>query len=85
MTTKGIQTEIDAAFLYHKLAEHEEDKTIARVFEQMAAIEKSHAEAFAAKEQIALWQSIRLRLCAWGFNGYRKGYIKGYYCYKREK
>ena len=52
MKNKGIQTEIDAAFLYQKLAEHEADETIANVFRQMSDIEKSHAEAFAKKENI---------------------------------
>ena len=50
MKNKNIQTEIDAAFLYQKLADHEKDPTIASVFSQMSAIEKSHAEAFAKKE-----------------------------------
>lgn len=50
----NVQTEVDAAFLYQKLAEHEEDATIARVFAQMAEIERSHAEIFASKEQIPL-------------------------------
>jgi vacuolar iron transporter family protein len=50
--TKNIQTEIDAAFLYQKLAEHEPDETIVNVYRQMSDIEKSHAKAFAAKENI---------------------------------
>jgi len=54
MKNKGIQTEIDAWFLYKKLSEHEEDETIARVFRQMSEIEKSHAEAFARKENLDL-------------------------------
>lgn len=54
MKNKNIQTEIDASFLYQKLAEHEEDATIANVFRQMSDIEKSHAEAFAKKENISL-------------------------------
>jgi VIT1/CCC1 family predicted Fe2+/Mn2+ transporter len=49
---KSIQTEIDAAFLYQKLAEHEPDETIANVFRQMSLIEKSHAAAFAKKKNI---------------------------------
>ena len=49
---KTIQTEIDACFLYQKLAEHEEDPIIVNVFRQMSDIEKSHAEAFAKKENI---------------------------------
>lgn len=54
MSNKSIQTEIDAWYLYQKLAEHEEDATIANVFRQMSAIEKSHAEAFARKEKIRI-------------------------------
>jgi predicted membrane protein (TIGR00267 family) len=51
---KTIQIEIDACFLYQKLAEHEEDPIIVNVFRQMSDIEKSHAEAFAKKENISL-------------------------------
>jgi len=54
MKSKTVQTEIDASFLYQQLAEHEEDPTIANVFRQMSGIEKSHAEAFAKKENISL-------------------------------
>lgn len=54
MKSKTVQTEIDASFLYQQLAEHEGDPTIANVFRQMSGIEKSHAEAFAKKENISL-------------------------------
>ncbi len=54
MKYNSIQTEIDASFLYQKLAEHESDEVIASVFRQMSEIEKSHAEAFAKKENIRL-------------------------------
>jgi vacuolar iron transporter family protein len=54
MKNKSIQTEVDASFLYQKLAQHETDATIAHVFFQMSDIEKSHAEAFARKEGISL-------------------------------
>lgn len=50
MVKKHIQTEIDACFLYRKLAENEPDATIANVFRQMSEIEKGHAEAFAKRE-----------------------------------
>ncbi|MFA7228924.1 MAG: VIT1/CCC1 transporter family protein [Melioribacteraceae bacterium] len=53
MKNKNIQTEIDAWYLYLKLAENEADPTIANVFRQMSGIEKSHAEAFAGKENIS--------------------------------
>lgn len=45
----SVQTEIDAAYLYGRLAEVEEDETVAGVFRQMSEIERGHAEAFAAK------------------------------------
>lgn len=48
----GIQTEIDAWYLYGKLADHEEDPTISNVYRQMSEIEKSHAVAFAKKENL---------------------------------
>ncbi len=54
MKNKSIQTEIDASFLYSKLAEHEKDEIIAGVYRQMSDIEKSHAEAFAKKANISL-------------------------------
>jgi vacuolar iron transporter family protein len=44
---KNLQTEIDASFLYHKLAENEPNDTIAHVFRQMSEIENGHAMAFA--------------------------------------
>jgi predicted membrane protein (TIGR00267 family) len=54
MKRKNIQTEIDACFLYQKLAENEPDPVIASVFEKMSEIEKGHAEAFAQKANIGL-------------------------------
>ena len=54
MVKKHIQTEIDACFLYQKLAENEPDATIANVFRQMSEIEKGHAEAFAKKENFSI-------------------------------
>ena len=54
MKKQNIQTEVDASFLYQKLAENENDPTVAQVFHKMAAIEKSHAEAFAQTESIPL-------------------------------
>lgn len=53
MQKKNLQTEIDACFLYNKLAEKEADPVIADVFRQMAEIEKGHAEAFAIVEKIS--------------------------------
>ena len=54
MRKKNLQTEIDARFLYQKLAEHETDPTISSVFRQMSDIEKGHAELFAKKMNISL-------------------------------
>ena len=52
MKNKSIQTEVDASFLYQKLAEHEKDVAIARIFRQMSEIEKGHAVAFAKKQNL---------------------------------
>jgi VIT1/CCC1 family predicted Fe2+/Mn2+ transporter len=49
---RSLQTEIDASYLYSKLADNEDDEVIANVFRQMSEIEKSHAEAFAKNEKI---------------------------------
>jgi len=46
---QNIQTEVDASYLYGKLAEHEGEEAVANVFRQMSAIEHSHAEAFLKK------------------------------------
>lgn len=54
MRNKNLQTEIDACYLYRKLAENETDATIAHVFRRMSEIEKGHAEAFAIRENISL-------------------------------
>lgn len=52
MDLKNIQTEIDASYLYSKLAEAEDDKNVAHVFQQMSEIEMGHAEAFAKKQNL---------------------------------
>jgi len=54
MKNRSLQTEIDACYLYRKLAENESDEAIANVFRQMGEIEQSHAEAFAKRENISL-------------------------------
>jgi VIT1/CCC1 family predicted Fe2+/Mn2+ transporter len=54
MQKKSIQTEIDASYLYQKLAENESDEIIAGVYRQMSEIEKGHAEIIARKEKINL-------------------------------
>ena len=43
---KNVQTEVDASFLYHVLAENEEHESVAEVFRQMSEIEHGHAVAF---------------------------------------
>lgn len=47
MIKSQIQTEVDAYYLYQKLAENEEDPIVASVFAQMSEIEKGHAVEFA--------------------------------------
>ncbi|MFT3752442.1 MAG: VIT1/CCC1 transporter family protein [Paludibacter sp.] len=54
MKNRSLQTEIDACYLYRKLAENESDEAIANVFRQMGEIEQSHAEAFARRENVSL-------------------------------
>jgi vacuolar iron transporter family protein len=49
MTLKTIQTEVDAAYLYGKLAEAESDEKVAGIFRQMSEIENGHATAFLNK------------------------------------
>jgi len=53
MKNKSVQTEIDACYLYRKLAENESDESVANIFRQMSEIEQSHAEAFAQKQNIS--------------------------------
>lgn len=52
MKKSHIQTEVDAWYLYNKLAEKEVDPIIANVFRQMSEIEKSHAVEFAKKMEM---------------------------------
>jgi VIT1/CCC1 family predicted Fe2+/Mn2+ transporter len=54
MDLSHIQTEIDAWFLYSKLAEKEEDPIVADIFRQMSEIEFSHAQAFAEKMNVSI-------------------------------
>ena len=54
MKNKSIQTEIDACYLYMKLAENESDVAVANVFRQMSEIEQSHAEAFARRMNMSV-------------------------------
>lgn len=53
MDTRGVQTEVDACYLYKKLAANEKDEIVANVFHQMSEIEESHVHAFANKAGIA--------------------------------
>jgi rubrerythrin len=49
LSKQNLQTEVDAAWLYQKLAENESDETVAYIFRQMSEIESGHAHAFLAK------------------------------------
>ena len=69
MKNKNVQTEIDACYLYSKLAENEPDEAVANIFRRMSEIEKGHAEAFAKKVNIptenlikASWRAKTLNL-----------------------
>ena len=69
MKNKSIQTEIDACYLYRKLAENESDQAVAHVFRQMSEIEQSHAEAFARRVNLPVenliqpsWRAITINL-----------------------
>lgn len=53
---KNIQTEVDTGFLYGILAKNEADQNVADVFRQMSIIEKGHAEAFLAKNNLTISQ-----------------------------
>lgn len=45
---ESLQTEVDAAFLYDRIAANEKDPQVARLFREMSSIERGHAEhAFA--------------------------------------
>jgi len=59
MKNKNIQTEIDASFLYSRLAANESDEAVANIFHQMSEIEKGHAEAFANKVHIPIENLMR--------------------------
>jgi VIT1/CCC1 family predicted Fe2+/Mn2+ transporter len=50
--SKNLQTEVDASFLYKRLAQVESDPIVANVFKQMAEIENEHAMAFFKKSNI---------------------------------
>lgn len=54
MKSSSVQTEIDAGYLYKKLAENEKDESIAEIFREMSSIESGHAEIFAKKYHIDL-------------------------------
>ncbi len=59
MKNPSIQTEIDASYLYGRLAEHEEDASLAHVFREMSAIEQEHAAVFARKQRVDLKSVMR--------------------------
>ncbi len=76
MKPKNVQTEIDACYLYRKLAENEADEAIANIFRKMGVIEQGHAEAFAKKENISTENLIQPSRRAKTLNGIGK--IFGY-------
>ncbi len=41
---ESLRTEVDAAFLYDRIAAHEDDPQVAKLFREIAAIERGHAE-----------------------------------------
>ena len=48
LRVESLRTEVGAAFLYDRIAAHEEDGQVAKLFREMADIERGHAEhAFA--------------------------------------
>lgn len=49
MNKSAIQTEVDASYLYKKLAAVEQDPALAQIFQQMSAIEHGHAIAYLRK------------------------------------
>ncbi|MDP4223301.1 MAG: VIT1/CCC1 transporter family protein, partial [Bacteroidota bacterium] len=49
ITSKSIQTEVDACFLYKVLADNEKDPEVASIFRQMSEIENGHAISFLTK------------------------------------
>jgi VIT1/CCC1 family predicted Fe2+/Mn2+ transporter len=71
-----IQTEIDACYLYGKLADNEKDPALSNVFRRMSEIEKGHAEAFARSMNIGTGDLIRPSWRARTLNGI--GRIFGY-------
>jgi VIT1/CCC1 family predicted Fe2+/Mn2+ transporter/rubrerythrin len=76
MKPKNVQTEIDACYLYRKLAENESDEAVANIFRRMGDIEQGHAEAFAKKENISIENLIQPSWRAKTLNGIGK--IFGY-------
>lgn len=72
---RSIQTEVDAGYLYNKLAENEENKEVADIFRQMSEIESSHADAFLKKLNLSA-DRMRASFCAKSLN--RIGKIFGY-------
>ena len=56
---ESLRTEVDAAFLYERIAANERDQQIARLFREMAAIERGHAaHAFAALQRSGMLKAM---------------------------
>lgn len=68
MSKNNLQTEIDACYLYQKLAENESDEVIASVYRRMSKIERGHAEAFALRENMPIENLIKPSWRAKTFN-----------------
>ena len=47
----SLQTEVDASYLYNKLADAEDDTAISRLYRQMAEIEMEHASSMLKHQQ----------------------------------
>jgi VIT1/CCC1 family predicted Fe2+/Mn2+ transporter len=54
MISKSVQTEVDASYLYQRLAETESDPVIAEIFHKMSQIEKGHAIAFLKSQHLSI-------------------------------
>jgi predicted membrane protein (TIGR00267 family) len=59
MKNQNLQTEIDAWFLYRRLAANEDDPLVADVFRQMSEIERGHAEAMLRQQGVSFEAAAR--------------------------
>lgn len=55
LKVQSLRTEVDAAFLYERIAANEQDPHVAQLFKEMATIERGHAEhAFSGLKQAGI-------------------------------